>query len=71
MSKEEKLMKIMRLLSYAIGISEMVYFDVDSEELLDEKIEVLEQIKDGKKIQDIPHFYEVLEKLPGKGSLWD
>lgn len=71
MSKEEKLMKIMRLLSYAIGIHEMVYFDVDSEELLDEKIEVLEQIKDGKKIQDIPHFYEVLEKLPGKGSLWD
>lgn len=54
-----------------IGIPEMVYFDVDSEELLDEKIEVLEQIKDGKKIQDIPHFYEVLEKLPGKGSLWD
>ena len=41
MSKEEKLMKIMRLLSYAIGIPEMVYFDVDSEELLDEKIEVL------------------------------
>lgn len=71
MSKEEKLMKIMRLLSYVIGIPEMVYFDVDSEELLDEKIEVLEQIKDGKKIQDIPHFYEVLEKLPGKGSLWD
>lgn len=71
MSKEEKLMKIMRLLSYAIGIPEMVYFDVDSEELLDEKIEVLEQIKDGKKIQDISHFYEVLEKLPGKGSLWD
>lgn len=71
MSKEEKLMKIMRLLSYTIGIPEMVYFDVDSEELLDEKIEVLEQIKDGKKIQDIPHFYEVLEKLPGKGSLWD
>lgn len=71
MSKEEKLMKIMRLLSYAISIPEMVYFDVDSEELLDEKIEVLEQIKDGKKIQDIPHFYEVLEKLPGKGSLWD
>ena len=71
MSKEEKLMKIMRLLSYTIGIPEMVYFDVDSEELLDEKIEVLEQIKDGKKIQDIPHFYEVLEKLPGNGSLWD
>ena len=47
MSKEEKLMKIMRLLSYAIGIPEMVYFDVDSEELMDEKIEVLEQIKDG------------------------
>ena len=71
MSKEEKLMKIMRLLSYAISIPEMVYFDVDSEELLDEKIKVLEQIKDGKKIQDIPHFYEVLEKLPGNGSLWD
>lgn len=71
MSKEEKLIKIMGLLGYAIGIPEMQYFDVDSENLLDEKIKVLEEIKAGKKVQDIPGFYEVLEKLPEDQTLWD
>ena len=41
---EEKKIQIMDLLSYAIGIPEMKYFNLDSDELLDEKIEVLTQI---------------------------
>ena len=45
---EEKKIQIMDLLSYAIGIPEMKYFNLDSDELLDEKIEVLTQIKEGK-----------------------
>lgn len=50
---EEKKIQIMDLLSYAIGIPEMKYFNLDSDELLDEKIEVLTQIKEGKTIAEL------------------
>ena len=66
---EEKKIAICKLLSYAIGIPEMKYFNLESNELLDEKIEVLTQIKDGKQIKDIPNFYKVLEDLPE--DMWD
>ena len=39
----------------------MQFFDLESDELLDEKIEVLESLKDGKQIEDIPTFYDILE----------
>lgn len=65
----EKQVQIMDLLPYAIGIPEMKYFNLDSNELLDEKIEVLTQIKDGKTIGEIPNFYKVLEDLPD--NMWD
>lgn len=67
---EEKKIQIMGLLSYAIGIPEMKYFNLDSDELLDEKIEVLTQIKEGKTIAEIPNFYKVLEDLP-EDDMWD
>ena len=67
---EEKKTQIMDLLSYAIGIPEMKYFNLDSDELLDEKIEVLTQIKEGKTIAEIPNFYKVLENLP-EDDIWD
>ena len=67
---EEKKIQIMDLLSYAISISEMKYFNLDSDELLDEKIEVLTQIKEGKTIAEIPNFYKVLEDLP-EDDMWD
>ena len=60
----------MDLLSYAIGIPEMKYFNLDSDELLDEKIEVLTQIKEGKTIAEIHNFYKVLEDLP-EDDMWD
>lgn len=50
---------------------EMRYFDRDSNELLDEKIEVLEALKAGKAIKDIPNFYKVLELMPEDGQIWD
>lgn len=40
------------------------FFDLDSDELLDEKIEVLTALKDGKPIKDIPKFYDILELYP-------
>lgn len=67
---EEKKIQIMALLSYAISIPEMKYFNLDSDELLDEKIEVLTQIKEGKTIAEIPNFYKVLEDLP-EDDMWD
>ena len=47
------------------------FFDFESEKLLDEKIEVLEALKAGKKIEDIPKFYDVLELYPDKNTHWD
>lgn len=65
--KQEKLLKVAELLAYSFGVPEMKYFNVESEELLDEKIEVLTQIKEGKPIEEIPNFYKVLEDLPTEG----
>ena len=68
--KVEKMLEIEDLYASVFGIPELKFFDLSSEELLDEKIEVLTQLKAGKQIGDIPHFYDVLEKLPKKG-IWD
>lgn len=46
------------------------YFDDDSDEMLDDKIEVLTSIKEGKPITDIPKYYDILELLPESG-IWD
>ncbi len=46
------------------------YFDIDSDELLDEKIEVLTDLKSEKTIDEIPKYYDILELLPQEG-IWD
>lgn len=46
------------------------FFDVDSDKMLDEKIEVLTALKNGKPIAEIPKFYDVLELYP-KDEIWD
>lgn len=46
------------------------FFDVDSDKMLDEKIEVLTALKNGKPIAEIPKFYDVLELYP-KDEMWD
>ena len=66
----EKRLKINELLSYALDLNEMKFFDSDSDKLLDEKIEVLEAIKEGKSISEIPKFYDDLELMPKEG-IWD
>lgn len=68
--KIEKMLKVEDLYAEVYGIPELKYFDLSSEELLDEKIEVLTQLKKGKQIGEIPNFYAVLEKLPKEGK-WD
>lgn len=47
------------------------FFDVDSDELLDDKIEVLTALKEGKPIAEIPKFYDILELMPKNGEMWD
>ena len=68
--KREKMLKIEDLYASVFGIPELKFFVLNSEELLDEKIEVLTQLKKGKQIGDIPDFYKVLEKMPKEG-IWD
>ena len=47
------------------------FIDLDSDRLLDEKIEVLTALKEGKQISDIPNFYTILELYPQDGTHWD
>lgn len=51
------------------------FFDLNSDELLDEKIKVLTALKEGKQIADIPNFYDILELYPkggdGTDTHWD
>ena len=47
------------------------FFDLDSDRLLDEKIEVLTALKEGKQISDIPNFYDILELYPKDVTHWD
>lgn len=71
---EDKKIKIMGLLIEVAGLSYEVdtFFDVDSDKLLDEKIDVLTALKNGKTIAEIPKFYDVLELMPkGKNDIWD
>ncbi len=46
------------------------FFDLESMEMLDEKIEVLTALVNGMVPADIPHYYDVLEKMPKEG-IWD
>lgn len=73
MTKAEKQIEVMNLLAKATGLSYEVdnYFDVDSEKMIDDKIEVLTALIEGKPIEQIPKFYKVLELMPKNGDIWD
>lgn len=47
------------------------FFDLFSDDLLDEKIEVLTALKEGKQISEIPNFYNILELYPKDDEHWD
>ena len=71
MDQEKKLMKVHQLLTEVSDVLVDRFFDLDSENLLDEKIEVLTALKNGKQIADIPNFYDILELYPKNGEHWD
>lgn len=65
---EDKKLKVLELLSQVYDPL-LEFFDVDSDKMLDEKIEVLTDLKNGKSVSDIPNFYNVLENYPT--GIWD
>lgn len=67
---EEKWIKVADLYSKVNDPMIHRFFDLDSEKLLDEKIQVLIALLDGKAPADIPNYYKVLELLP-TDQHWD
>lgn len=63
MTNEEKMMRIHVLLTEVSDVLIDRFFDLNSEELLDEKIEVLTALKDGKPPDQIPKYYSILENF--------
>lgn len=48
------------------------FFDLDSTEMIDRKLEVMEQLVQGKKPSEIKDYYKVLELYPSdSGEHWD
>jgi hypothetical protein len=64
--KKEEIRELLR----EVYEPELKFFDLDSDEMLDEKIKVLKALKAGKTIGEIQDFYKVLELMP-KGEMWD
>ena len=68
--KEEKMLKILELYPLIHDTFIIEFFDLDSDKMLDEKIEVLTALKNGKVPAEIPNYYKILEKYP-KTEMWD
>jgi hypothetical protein len=80
MDDREKHLQIDKLYIDVSGNEYLLKFmDLESDRLLDEKIEVLTQLKEGKTIEEIPNFYDILENYPQDNidgdkvtrTLWD
>ncbi len=68
---QEKKTKIFELLASVDDMLVDRFFDVESDKMLDEKIEVLTALADGKTPSEIPNFYNILELYPQDGEMWD
>ena len=73
--KEKTIEKHLRINRLLIEVSDLIvnkFFDSDSNEMLDEKIEVLEKLKKGIPPSEIPNYYKILELYPKDNeSTWD
>ena len=68
---EEKMLKIFELLAKVDDLLINKFFDIESDKMLDEKIEVLTALANGKKPSEIPKYYDILELYPKDGQIWD
>lgn len=71
MTDAEKVIRIMDLLFEIDDTVFKKFFDIESTEMLDKKIEVLEKLSNGTVPAEIPEYYEVLELYPKQGEIWD
>lgn len=68
---EEKMLKIFELLPQVDDLLIDKFLDIESDKMLDEKIEVLTALASGKKPSEISNYYDILELLPKDGQIWD
>lgn len=74
MSGKEYVEKKEKIFSLLMDVDDELvrkFFDQESPELLDEKIKVLTDLKAGKKPEEIPEYYSILELYPEDGQEWD
>ena len=71
--KEKKKIEIQILYLQVYFMDKLIrdFFDLESDKLLDEKIQVLTDIMNGKKPSEIPNYYDILELYPKDGTFWD
>ena len=69
----EKKIQVMELHAEVMVNDRLVakFFDLESDEMLDLKIKVLTQLKNGVPPKDIPEYYSILELYPVDDALWD
>lgn len=67
----EKMIQIRMLLDEINDILVSKFFDANSEDMLDVKIKVLTQLKNGVPPKDIPEYYSILELYPEDDQIWD
>ena len=67
----EKKAKIRSLLDEVDDYLIQKFFDIESDELLDLKIEVLSELAKGIPPKDIKNYYRILELYPKDNQIWD
>ena len=72
MEEEAKKAKVIDLWYEVAFLDNLVFkfFDTESNEKLDEKIDVLTKLRNGVAQVDIPNFYDILEKYPKGDNVW-
>lgn len=72
MDKQQKLEKIIEMYIKIDDPLFKKFFDLDSEEMLDEKIAVMETLVEGQTPNEIKNYYAILELMPkDDNSRWD
>ena len=68
---QKKMVQIHALLEDVDDLLVVQFFDFNSEKMLDLKIKVLTQLKNGVTPADIPEYYSILELYPQNVDKWD
>lgn len=67
---QKKMLQIHELIADIDDLLVSKFFNLESEKILDLKIKVLTQLKDGIPPTDIPEYYSILELYP-QNNKWD